>query len=247
MNYIRPTIFCVQTSCNIEVYSAVLGIKETGVSEWVSGRTYRMFHLRRNPNCCSWTPSCTKWLKPREVLNSCSRVPMLQQLMHCLKSVIRRQFQVFCRSVLANTSVFRNIVTNRCIVVLFGSSLSWYALLNASGTAANDFDAKQYLRMNKRFICEYSMLHNWRVNSGLATRATLARVWRGRLGESIVQGWTCFRFHLCTVLSDCFCVSKWCVLYNCPLHIHVWTPGEHVWDHFVCPLAWPYVRLSVWQ
>jgi hypothetical protein len=31
--------------------------------------------------------------------------------------------------------------TSRCIVVLFGTSLPGYALLNASRTAANDFDA----------------------------------------------------------------------------------------------------------
>jgi hypothetical protein len=41
-----------------------------------------------------------------------------------------------------NTSVSRNIVTSWCIVVLLGTSLSGYALLNASRTAANDFDAK---------------------------------------------------------------------------------------------------------
>jgi hypothetical protein len=38
--------------------------------------------------------------------------------------------------------VSRNFVTSWCIVVLFGTSLSGYALLNVSQTAANDFDAK---------------------------------------------------------------------------------------------------------
>jgi hypothetical protein len=38
------------------------------------------------------------------------------------------------------------------------------------------------------------------VSSGLATRVTLTRVSRGRLGESIAGGWTCFGFHLCTVV-----------------------------------------------
>jgi hypothetical protein len=33
----------------------------------------------------------------------------------------------------------RNLVASRCIVVLFGTSLSEYALLNTSRMAANDF------------------------------------------------------------------------------------------------------------
>jgi hypothetical protein len=41
-----------------------------------------------------------------------------------------------------NTSVSRNVVTSRCTVVLFATSLSGYALLNASRTAKNDFGAK---------------------------------------------------------------------------------------------------------
>jgi hypothetical protein len=36
----------------------------------------------------------------------------------------------------------RNYVTSLCIVVLFGTSLSGYALLNALQAAANYFDAK---------------------------------------------------------------------------------------------------------
>jgi hypothetical protein len=35
-----------------------------------------------------------------------------------------------------------NFVTSRCTVVLLGTSLSGYALLNDSRTAANNFDAK---------------------------------------------------------------------------------------------------------
>jgi hypothetical protein len=38
--------------------------------------------------------------------------------------------------------VSRNFVTSRCIVALFRISLPEYALLNASRTTANDFDAK---------------------------------------------------------------------------------------------------------
>jgi hypothetical protein len=48
-------------------------------------------------------------------------------------------------------------VTSQCIVVLFGTSLSGYTLLNVSRTAANDFDAKQCSRMNTRSTLEYTM------------------------------------------------------------------------------------------
>jgi hypothetical protein len=41
-----------------------------------------------------------------------------------------------------NNSCVPNFVTSQCIVVLFGTSLSGHALLNASQTAANDVDAK---------------------------------------------------------------------------------------------------------
>jgi hypothetical protein len=62
--------------------------------------------------------------------------------------------------------VSRNFVTSRCIVVLFGTSSPGYALVNASRTAANDFDA--IVRMNTRSGREYTMfapaqlLRNWR-------------------------------------------------------------------------------------
>jgi hypothetical protein len=94
------------------------------------------------------------------MLNSYSRIPFFQ-LMHCLKSV-----RAIISAVLwldehlsqTNTSVSRNIVTSRCTAVLFGTPLSGYALLNASQTAANDFDAKLCSRMNTRSACEYTML-----------------------------------------------------------------------------------------
>jgi hypothetical protein len=53
--------------------------------------------------------------------------------------------------------VSRNVVTSRCIVVLFGTSLSGYTLLNASRTAANDFGWKQCSRMNTRSAREYTV------------------------------------------------------------------------------------------
>jgi hypothetical protein len=52
--------------------------------------------------------------------------------------------------------VSRNSVTSRSIVVLSGTSLSEYALLNVSRTAANDFDA----RMNTR-SARCSLLRKW--------------------------------------------------------------------------------------
>jgi hypothetical protein len=53
------------------------------------------------------------------------------------------------------------------------------------------------------------------VSSGLATRVTLTRVSRGRLGESISWGWICFWFHVCTVVRDCFMVAFKVV---CPIY-----------------------------
>jgi hypothetical protein len=38
--------------------------------------------------------------------------------------------------------VSRNFFTSRCAGIIFGNSLSGYALISASRTAANDFDAK---------------------------------------------------------------------------------------------------------
>jgi hypothetical protein len=39
--------------------------------------------------------------------------------------------------------VSRNFVINRCVVVLFATSLSGHALLNASRKAPNDFDVRE--------------------------------------------------------------------------------------------------------
>jgi hypothetical protein len=59
--------------------------------------------------------------------------------------------------------------------------------------------------MNTRSAREHtcSHLHSFcatGVSSGLATRVTSNRVWRGRLGESITWSWTCFWFNFCTVV-----------------------------------------------
>jgi hypothetical protein len=44
----------------------------------------------------------------------------------------------------SKTSIHRHFVTSRFIVVLFGASLSGYALPNASQTAENDFDENEH-------------------------------------------------------------------------------------------------------
>jgi hypothetical protein len=49
--------------------------------------------------------------------------------------------------------VSRNLAASRCTVVLFGTSLSGYALLNNSRTAANNFDAKECQRTNTPSAC----------------------------------------------------------------------------------------------
>jgi hypothetical protein len=50
------------------------------------------------------------------------------------------------------------------------------------------------------------------VSSGLATRATLTRVSRSRMGQTIYTVWTCFWFNFCILLRDCFWLSfKWYV------------------------------------
>jgi hypothetical protein len=93
------------------------------------------------------------------------------------------------------------------------------------------------------------------VSSGLATRVTLTRVSLGRLVESITRGWTCFWFHSCTIVRDCF----WVAFQNRPpcttteyeiLSSH---GGEHVdvgllWDSLQCvPKVRDYRRTVIWQ
>jgi hypothetical protein len=103
------------------------------------------------------------------ILNYCSHISLLQ-LMYCFKSV-RRWFQLFCRTMSnchgQTLPVSRSFVTSRCFVVLLGTSLSGYALLNASRLVTNSFDAKLCSRMNTRSAREYTMfapaqlLRNW--------------------------------------------------------------------------------------
>jgi hypothetical protein len=90
----------------------------------------------------------------------------------------------------------QNFVTSQS-VVLFGTSLSGYALLNASRTAANDFDEKKCLRMNTWSACKYIMyapsqlLCNWHEQQP-NNQGDLDSSVMGEVGESIAWGWTCF-------------------------------------------------------
>jgi hypothetical protein len=55
------------------------------------------------------------------------------------------------------------------------------------------------------------------VNTGLATRVTLTRVWRGKLGESVTQGWTAAdSFLCCSMLLSLGCVFNGALCINLP-------------------------------
>jgi hypothetical protein len=136
----RRSLYSRRQKCTMRKQSSEMPLQFFGMwhcesrclytGHWVS--LHRTFHLKRNPNNYTRTPFMHKTTKPLATLNSCSRI-LLLQLMHCLKSVSSQP----------NTPVFRNFAAIRCtVVVLFGTSFSGSALLNASRGAANDFDAK---------------------------------------------------------------------------------------------------------
>jgi hypothetical protein len=101
-------------------------------------------------------------------------------------------------------------VTSRSSVVLFGTSLSAYALLNASRTAATYFDEKLCSRMNtscahKRTVFA-KLSRNWRARrprnqGGLDSSVT------GEVESVFFTGRTCFWFHSWTVVRDCSWVA----------------------------------------
>jgi hypothetical protein len=112
--------------------------------------------------------------------------------MHCLKLVLP-QVQLYCRSISTChrrvLPVCRNFVTSWRIV-LFGTSLSGYTLLNASRIAANYFDGKLPNVQEWTYVLlantPRSHLHSFcatGVSSGLATWTTLTRVSREKLWE----------------------------------------------------------------
>jgi hypothetical protein len=92
-------------------------------------------------------------------------------------------------------SVYRNLVISRCIVLL-STSLSGYALLNASRTAENDFDEKEYLTLNTRSGHERTTF----------AAAQLFRNWHKQRpsnkndleSSNKVEVVTCFWLNLCT-------------------------------------------------
>jgi hypothetical protein len=106
---------------------------------------YRVFRLKSQSLPIHMNPFTHKTTKPITILNSCSCIPLLQ-LMDALLEIGTAVISAVCRSVSTchrqTLPVSLNFVSSRCIVVLFGTSLSGYALLNASRTAANDFGAK---------------------------------------------------------------------------------------------------------
>jgi hypothetical protein len=82
--------------------------------------------------------------------------------------------------------VSRNAVTTWFIVVLFGSFLSGHALLNASQTAANDFDAKRtntYCAREHTVFAPAHILRNWREQRS-CKKGDLDLSDTGRLGKS---------------------------------------------------------------
>jgi hypothetical protein len=91
--------------------------------------------------------------------------------------------------------------------VLFGTSLSEYALLNTSRMAANDFWAKECSRMNTRSAREPAqLLRNWREQRP-RNKDDLDSSVTGRFGESITRRWTCFWFNFSILVRDCFWVA----------------------------------------
>jgi hypothetical protein len=83
--------------------------------------------MRSPKNSCSKAVVFAMWAVAPSTLRSVSPV-----------NTVRRR-TCFLSQALPVSHYF---VTSRCAVVLFSTSLSGYALLNASRTAANDFDMK---------------------------------------------------------------------------------------------------------
>jgi hypothetical protein len=95
---------------------------------------YRVFHLKCNSNHNS---ICKVWWYQYNKTDELSFFSLPLLSVSPVNTVRRRTCFL-----LQTLPVPRNFVTSRCTVVLFGTSLSRCALINASRTAANDFDAK---------------------------------------------------------------------------------------------------------
>jgi hypothetical protein len=120
------------------------------------------------------------------------------QLIHPFKYVWANP-PLFCRSMSTchrrTLHVFRNFFTSLCIYISFCTSLSGYALLNASRTAAKDFVAKwcSRMRMSTLSAPQYttSHLHSFCAtdfSGGAATRVTLTEVPPGKVGTVYYTG-----------------------------------------------------------
>jgi hypothetical protein len=84
-------------------------------------------------------------------------------------------------------------------------SVSWSILATVCSILCSNSSKQKLSKMNTVLLVNTpcSHLHSFcatGVSSGLATGVALTRAWRGRLGESITRGWTCFWYHFCTVL-----------------------------------------------
>jgi hypothetical protein len=130
---------------------------------------YRMFHLKRNPNCYTWTPLRTKRRNSKSLqpMQACKRYG------HAFRSCVARWTHVTDKHFLYPVSV-----TSRCIVVLLVRFLSGYWLLNVLRTAA------KCLKLNTRSACDNIMFISAKryatsVSRNLATNVTSTRVLRG--------------------------------------------------------------------
>jgi hypothetical protein len=145
-----------------------------------------MFHLKRNPDYYTWTLSHTKQWNQWQcwfltAASHCCSWWMLEFRTAAISAVLLLDEHLSQ----TNTSCIPKFCsTSRYTAVLFGTSLSGYALLNASRTAANDFDASDVRKWTHILLLNTpcSHLHSFRateVSSGLATWMTLTQVSRG--------------------------------------------------------------------
>jgi hypothetical protein len=140
-----------------------------------------VFHLKRNPDnnsiCKLWwhQHNKTDQLFFRFYLLARTYRTALQQMLKISTTFLKR-------------SIYPKFCYSRYTVVLFGTFLSGYALLNASRTAENDLSAKSCLRMNTRSAHEFTMfvpaqtLRNWREQRP-SNQGDLDSSVTGRLGE----------------------------------------------------------------
>jgi hypothetical protein len=133
----------------------------------------------------------------RLLKNSCSEAVVVFAVWDFAPSCWIQHFICFDTFPVANTSVSRNFVTSRCTVVLFSTSMSRYAMLHEEqqtiSMRSNVQEWTHVLTVNTPCSHRHSFCATG-VSSGLATRVTLTRVSRGRLGESLTRGLTFWFF-----------------------------------------------------